>query len=139
MIFLLYRVCAHVIMDIFATSCNRFFCFLLRNLLIWLYLSISISLHLSISLSCHILISPSPYLYISLSIHVSIYLYLSVSLYLYIYRSIFISHVRLISLATSLCIYVSVVVEGMYICNTGHFWNDTLVLFMCCCRGYLHM
>ena len=40
---------------------------------------------------------------------------------------------------TSLCVYVCVVVEGMYTCKTGHFGNDTLCLFLCCCRGYVHM
>ena len=49
------------------------------------------------------------------------------------------THVRMVILATSLCVYVCVVVEGMYTCNTGHFGNETLYLFFCYSRGYVHM
>ena len=38
------------------------------------------------------------------------------------------THLILGVLETSLCGYVSVVVEGMYICKTGHFVNDILCL-----------
>ena len=46
-------------------------------------------------------------------------------------------HVRLRILATSLCVYVFFAVECMYICKTGHFGNDILCSYLCCCRGYL--
>ena len=32
-----------------------------------------------------------------------------------------------------------VVLENMYKCNTGHFGITPLLLFLCCCRGYVHM
>ena len=44
---------------------------------------------------------------------------------------------RQVILATCLCVYIFVVVEGMYICNTGNFGNDPLCLCFCCCRGYV--
>ena len=49
------------------------------------------------------------------------------------------THVRLGVLETILCVYVCVVVEGMYKCKTSHFGNDPLCLFIFCCRGYVHM
>ena len=38
-----------------------------------------------------------------------------------------------------LCVNVSIFVYGMYTLNTGHFDNDPLCLFLCCCRGCVHM
>ena len=56
------------------------------------------------------------------------------------------THVRLGILATSLCVYVCVVVEGiytciegMYRCDAGNFGNKTLCLCLCWCKGYVHM
>ena len=41
-------------------------------------------------------------------------------------------------LTMRLCVYVCVVVEGMYKCKNGNFGSDTLCLCFCCCRGYVH-
>ena len=49
------------------------------------------------------------------------------------------THERLEILKMSLCVYVCVVVEGMYTCKTGHFVNNTLCLCLCCCIHYVHM
>ena len=40
---------------------------------------------------------------------------------------------------TGLCVYVSVVLEGMYTCKTGNFGNEPLCLCLCCCIGYVHI
>ena len=47
--------------------------------------------------------------------------------------------ILLLVLLTRLCVYVNVVVEGMYICNTGNFVNKLFCLCFCCCIGYLYM
>ena len=39
----------------------------------------------------------------------------------------------------SVCVYVVVVVEGMYTCKTGYFVKNPLCLCFCCCIGYVHM
>ena len=50
------------------------------------------------------------------------------------------THVRLGILETSLCVYVCVVVEGIYNCKNKNFGNNTLCLFpivvdgMCTCK-----
>ena len=49
------------------------------------------------------------------------------------------THVRMGILAKSLCVYVCVVVESMYTCETGNFSKDTSYLCFGCCRGYVHM
>ena len=49
------------------------------------------------------------------------------------------THVRLGILETSLGVYDSVVVQGMYTCKTGNFGNGPLCLCQCCCRGYVNM
>ena len=49
------------------------------------------------------------------------------------------TNLRLGILETSLFVYVCVVVEGMYTCETGHFVIYPLCLYLCCCRGYVHM
>ena len=36
-------------------------------------------------------------------------------------------------------VHVSVVVEGMYKCDTGNFGNEPLCVCYCFCRGYVHM
>ena len=41
------------------------------------------------------------------------------------------THVRLVILEMSFCVYVSVVVEGMYTCKNGHFGNKPLCLCLC--------
>ena len=46
-------------------------------------------------------------------------------------------HVRLVILATSLCVYVYVVVKGMYTCKTGHVCSKPLCLGLCFCRGFV--
>ena len=38
-----------------------------------------------------------------------------------------------------LCVYVCVVLEGMYKCKTEHFVNESFCLCLFCCRGYVHM
>ena len=53
------------------------------------------------------------------------------------------AHVRLEMLETRFCVYVCVVVEGMYTCKTGSFGKETLCLCLClclcCCRRYVHI
>ena len=49
------------------------------------------------------------------------------------------THVRLDILAMSLCLYVCVVVEGMYTFKTRNFYKVTFCLCLCCCRGYVNM
>ena len=72
------------------------------------------------------------------------------------------THVRLGIWETSLFVFVSIVVEGVYIgktrhfgknlfcnvfvvvefmhkCNTGHIGNYYVCLYLCCLRGYVHM
>ena len=39
----------------------------------------------------------------------------------------------------SLCVYVYVVVEGMYTYKTGNFGNETFCVCLFCCRGYVHI
>ena len=58
-------------------------------------------------------------------------------MFVFLYRVC--THVRLRILATISCVYVCVVVEGMYICKTENFVNEPLCLCLCCCRGYVHM
>ena len=49
------------------------------------------------------------------------------------------THVILGLLATSLCVYVCVFVEGIYICKTGPFGNKPLFLCFFCFRRYVHI
>ena len=49
------------------------------------------------------------------------------------------THIILGILAIIMCVHVCVVVEGMYTCNTGNFVNEHLCLCLRCCRGYVHM
>ena len=49
------------------------------------------------------------------------------------------TQVRMVFLATSICVYVYVVLEGMYRCNTGNFGNEHLCLYLCWYRGYVDM
>ena len=49
------------------------------------------------------------------------------------------THERLGILEMSSCVYVCVVVEGMYTCKNCHFVNKPLCLFFCFCIGYVHM
>ena len=39
----------------------------------------------------------------------------------------------------ALCVYVCVVVEGMYTCTAGNFGIKCLCSCLCCCRGYVRM
>ena len=39
----------------------------------------------------------------------------------------------------SLCVYVCVIIEGIYTCKTGNFGNEPFCLCLCCCRGHVHM
>ena len=58
-------------------------------------------------------------------------------MFLLLYRVF--THVRLGNLEMGLCVYVCVVVEGMYTYKTGHFGNNNKCLFLCFCIGYVHM
>ena len=49
------------------------------------------------------------------------------------------THIRLRSLAPSIFVYVCVVIENIYTCNTGYFGYEPLFLCLCCCTGYVHM
>ena len=49
------------------------------------------------------------------------------------------THVILGILETSLCVYIFVVVEGMYKQKNRKFGNENLCLCLCCCRGYVNM
>ena len=49
------------------------------------------------------------------------------------------THVRMGILVIGLCVYVCVVVKGIYTYNIGHFGNNWLCLCMCCCIRYVHM
>ena len=48
------------------------------------------------------------------------------------------THVRMGILEKILCVYVCVVVEGMYTCKTVNFGNEPLCLCLCFCRGCVH-
>ena len=49
------------------------------------------------------------------------------------------TNARLVILAMICCVYVCVVVEGLYTCNNGNFGNKHFCLFLCCCIGHVHM
>ena len=49
------------------------------------------------------------------------------------------THVRLVILEIFFCVYVCVVLNGVYICKIGNFSNYPLCLCLGCCRGYVHM
>ena len=49
------------------------------------------------------------------------------------------TYIRLGILERGLFVYVCVIVEGMYTYKTGHFGKETLCLYFCCCRVYIHM
>ena len=61
----------------------------------------------------------------------------SVFVFLLIYRVC--TNVRLVILATSVCIYVFAVVEGMYTYKTGHFVNECLCVMYVFFIVYVHM
>ena len=45
----------------------------------------------------------------------------------------------MVILDMSLCVYVCVVVEGIYNSEIGYFGNEPFCIYIYCCRGYLHM
>ena len=49
------------------------------------------------------------------------------------------THVRPGILEAIICVYICVVVEGMYTCKRGHSVNGPLCLGFGYCRGYAHM
>ena len=49
------------------------------------------------------------------------------------------THLRLVILETSLCVYVCVVVYGVYTRMTGDFRKELLCSCLCWCIGYVHM
>ena len=49
------------------------------------------------------------------------------------------THVRLGILATTICVYVCVLVEDMYTFSTGNYGNCYLCLFECFFKGYAHL
>ena len=133
-------------------SCDRFFRYMFSNfwsyyIYLYIYLSISLSLYISLSIYLFFYLSISLYLYlflsiafyltIALSLHPFIPVYLNI--YISLFISIYISHVLLDSQATSFCVYVCDVVEGIYTCKNGYFGNKTFCLCLFCCIQYLHI